>query len=122
MRIRPNYREIEADFTLATPEDRTVAKGLPQDVKRLPEGSVGMFVVEIGPEQTEDGIAATKAVQGRRSQVGEQHEALGLQREGTYCTFAGAPQLQAAQSVQLDHLDAPLRPAARASPPEVTPR
>ena len=53
---------VEADFALTASDDRTVPEGLPKGVEGLPQGTPRVFLVELGPEKAEEGVAAAEAV------------------------------------------------------------
>ena len=108
--MHPNAvpRGIEADFVLAPGHDGALPQGLSQEMEGLPEGTAGVLLVELGPEEEEEGVAATKCVGGKGGEVGEQGQALGLHRDGAGIAIADAEQLQATKGAQLEHSPPPL--------------
>jgi hypothetical protein len=72
-------------------------------MERLAERTTRVLLVEIGPEEGENGVTAAEATGGQDREVRQQDQALGLQRDRSRCPVADPAQLQAAQRTQFEH-------------------
>ena len=76
--------------------------------RMLPQGAARVFLVQLGPEQAEQGITATEGVRGRGREVRQQDQPLGLQRNGLRVgPLADPAQFQSAQRAQFEHVAPP---------------
>ena len=75
--VTPQQRRIEPDV-LVTPPDDDRTQPLAKEVERLSQGVAALGQVQLGPEQTQQGVAAVEAEGTGGGEVGEEGEPLGL--------------------------------------------
>ena len=110
--VAPQLIAVEADLFVTARDDHGGAERAPQHVQRLAQRGAGVFLIELGPEQREQAVAAMKA-SGRGGEVGEQGEASGPAEQAHDFASRGVGQLHGAEQPERDHAR-PLRlePAA----------
>lgn len=78
-------------------QNRVTAEGTPQVVHRLIQCRARTFVVQLGPEQGEDGVAPMKATRRGAGEPGEERQPLGLDQHGLKRAAVRIVQLDATQ-------------------------
>ena len=92
-----------ADLLVAPAGDGLGAERAPKKVERAAERGPGVSLVEVGPEEGQQPVAAVVAAGRIGGEVGEQGEPLGLLEHSPDLPPVGGPKVQDAQRQQLDH-------------------
>jgi hypothetical protein len=72
-------------------------------MQRLPEGGTGTILVQLGPEQREEGITAGEAAGLTQRKVDQERGPLGMHQHGAELSRFWSSQLQPAESMKLNH-------------------
>src|SRR5205823_3339826 len=107
---RLQLADVAAQALLAYPQllrsssqQRSVTECLPQRVDGLAEGISRMCVVELGPEQRDEGIAALEAPGARNGEIAEESKQLRAPEDCTELATLGVPEIHRPQQPEPDH-------------------
>ena len=100
---------------LSSSQQRSVTECLPQRVDGLAEGIACMRVVELGPQQRDEGIAALEAPGARNGEIAEESKQLGAPEDCTELATLGVPEIHRPQQLEPDHDASPARCAPLAA-------
>ena len=67
--VAPQGANVHSHFVVPTADDQVGAAGLSEEIERAAERGAGVFLIEVGPEAGEQGVAANRSAVGRRREV-----------------------------------------------------
>ncbi|OLC10717.1 MAG: hypothetical protein AUH41_02375 [Gemmatimonadetes bacterium 13_1_40CM_66_11] len=103
--VAPQARPVDAQLFFTATYDGLGADDLTQRVDCLPQRVARVGLIEIRPEQRQQGVPPVEASRARCSEIREQREALGpAQHRGDVA--AGVQKIEGSQQLQLEHLTA----------------
>jgi len=103
--VTPQPRAIHTQLLFTPPDQDVTAQFVTERVYRLPQRVARVCLVEVRPEECEEGVPAVKSARPGCGEVRQEREALGpAQNGGDVAT--GVQQIQRSQQLQLEHLTA----------------
>ena len=78
-----------------------------EEVQRVPKRGAGMLLVQLGPEEREERVAAMEAPRLRDREVREETQALRLREDPRGPSSIGRPQVDSTEEAELDHARSP---------------
>jgi hypothetical protein len=103
--VTPELRRRDTHFLLAPSDQHGLPEGPAKEMKRPPERAAGVFRIQLGPEEAEQGVAPDIAARCGDGEIGEEGESLGLLDD---CAELGTPrdaQIHRSQRAELEHLE-----------------
>ena len=101
--VAPERLLGHADLLVAPAGEDLGPERAAQEMERAAEGGAGVSLVEIGPEEGEERVAPVEPAGRVGGEVGEEAEPLRLLEHGPHLPAFRGPEVQHAESVQLDH-------------------
>ncbi len=102
-------RSVDADLLVPTAQDHPVAQRAPQLIDGLVERSPRVLLVQVGPQQANQGVTPVKPARRGGRQIGQKGHPLRLCEDGAELPSIRRPQLQGPEEVESDHGRFPIR-------------
>ncbi len=102
-RVAPERRLRHADLVVTAAGHDLGSERRAEEIDRPPEGGAGMLLVELRPEEGQQGVAAMEPAGRGDGEIGEQGEALGLAQHRAELFAGGVTQVEQAERPETDH-------------------